>query len=230
MPTAAARENAVEIVVEGLEIGLVDGDEPARRRAAEILRQGAEKISDRPLHEDEEMVDRFGLEPRVEPQPGGIDEMMERDDRLQPVRAAIGDPLRVTVERALVERRRLRASGSSPSLLPSTVDGCTRAHSMLMRKALRPMSRQRPKSSCASVQKSAVRPEGTTSPLLLRPGPVVERLAGPVVAALRLITRRGHAPEKIAARMGDLPLGRPLGGQIGFASLLDRRKTVRMAR
>ena len=110
----AAGENAVEIVVEGLEIRLVEGDEPARRRAAEIVREGAQQVLEGVADEVEEAVDGLGLEPGVAAEPGGINEMVQGDDGLEAVGAAIGDALGVTVERALVEGRGARRRREGP--------------------------------------------------------------------------------------------------------------------
>ena len=130
---AAAGEDAVKVMVEGLEIRLVDGDEPARRLAGEILRQTAQEILKRMADESEEVFDRFRVQPGIQPEPRRIDEVMESDDRLKAMRPAIGDALCVAVERALVERR--RRSGRGQTFLGAKLgDRLTRDHSMLMRK------------------------------------------------------------------------------------------------
>ena len=105
---AATGKNAVEIMIERLQVRLVDRDEPTRRCASEIIRQRAQPISQRMPDEREIMFDRLRLQPRIEPQPRRVDEVMQRDDRFEAVRAAVGDPLRIAVKRALVEWRRLR--------------------------------------------------------------------------------------------------------------------------
>ena len=195
---------AVEIMIKRLQVRLVERDVPARRRAAEILRQRAEQIAHRALHKDEKVIDRLGLQPRIEAQPRRPHEMMQRDDRLESVRAAIGDPLRIAVERALVEGRRLLARREAlpvaehrAGLHPRPFDAHAEGIQPHVAAAAEILVRQRPEIGSAS--------RGHHIAVVLGPSPVVERFAGAVVAALGLVTRRGDAPEKIPRSAGTGP-------------------------
>ena len=226
---AAAGENPVKVMIERLEIRLVDGDEPARRLAAEIVGESPQQVGQGVTHKVEEAVDRPGLQPRIEPEPRGINEVVQRDDRLEAVRAAIGDPLRVAVERPLVVRRRFAVGreaflgaeqrvGLDARPLDAHPEG-VEAH---LAAALEILARQRPEIGGAA--------GGDDVALPFRPRPIIQRLAGAVVTALGLVTGGRDAPQKAIGRNVGAGRSRPLLCDIGLATFFDRRQAMRVAR
>ena len=152
------------------------------------IHQAIVQPGDRVPDEDFKEIDRLIHEPCIDAQPGGMREMLERHDRLQPFLAASGDAQRIGIDRLVVELRRGLTGDGGRRLNPRPLE--TEAE------GIQAKSSREPEILAVSIPEIHSGSGFLNSSGGLAATPVVFRLAEAVVASLALVARGGDSNKK----------------------------------
>ena len=183
-----ARKAAVQIGIQHEHVWLVDGDIPTHRRLAMDIHQAIIQPGDRVPDEDFKEINCFVHEPRIDTQPGGMGEMLERHDRLQAFLSAGGDAQRIGIDRLVVELRRGPTGGGGRRLNPRPLE--TEAE------GIQAKSSREPEILAVSIPEIHSGSGFLNSSGGLAGTPVIFRIPEAVVASLALVARGGDSNKK----------------------------------
>jgi hypothetical protein len=185
----SARKVAVQVCIDDEHIWLVDGDEPVQWTLPVDFDQSAIDVGNGGGNELLEEGWRAVIQPYVQPQPGRMCKVLERDDGFETMTATRSQPIGIAVQSSQVEgRRRRRGRGRSRGLNTGPLDAQSegiKTYRLAVSKIL-----------FVAVPKVCGRSCAHDDAARFESRPIVLGLVGAIVAAFALVAGAGHTPEK----------------------------------